>query len=85
MADLELVRCPACGATNRVPRGSPGTATGGGRGKAALPIARWPVVVTGAAFAAEVEQAQKGGHEVERIIGVLPKAEIGRQLEKVMP
>ena len=61
-----------------------------GRGKAALPIASRPVVVTGASAAAEVEQSLKGGYQMDRIIGVQPKAEIEcrleieRRLEKVM-
>jgi thioredoxin 2 len=147
MAGVELIRCPACDATNRVPREklAQGLAPICGRCKAALPLPGRPVVVTDASFAAEVERSPlpvlldmwatwcgpcqmvapvveqlaaelagrvrvakldvdanptttarfavrsiptllvlKGGHEVDRIVGVQPKAEIMRRLEKVM-
>jgi thioredoxin 2 len=59
MADVLLVRCPACGTTNRVPREKleRGYAPMCGRCKARLPIDRAPVTVTDATFAAEVEGA----------------------------
>ena len=147
MAETQLVRCPACGATNRVP--SERIARGGrpvcGRCKAALPTSSEPVVVTDATFAAEVEQsplpvlidlwapwcgpcrtlapvidelaaelagrirvvklnvdenprtaarfnvrsiptllALKAGREIDRIVGVQPKSEIARRLERVI-
>jgi len=62
MSDSQLVRCPACGATNRVPmdkletRGQPVC----GRCKRPLPIGVQdpaPVTVTDATFASEVERS----------------------------
>src|SRR5262245_63313812 len=142
MSDVEMMRCPACGAVNRVPlaKVGEGRAPICGRCKAALPIGK-PVTVTDATFAAEVEQAPvpvvvdlwaawcapcrmiapvidelaaelagrvrfakvnvdenpatasrfdvrsiptllvlKGGREVDRIVGVEPKAAIARRL-----
>lgn len=147
MPETQLVRCPACGANNRVP--SERVAQGGrpvcGRCKADLPVPREPVVVTDATFAAEVEQsplpvlidlwapwcgpcrtlapvidelaaelagrlrvvklnvdenprtaarfnvrsiptllALKAGREIDRIVGVQPKSEIARRLERLI-
>jgi len=146
MSDAQLVRCPACGATNRVPmdkletRGQPVC----GRCKRPLPIGvqdTAPVTVTDATFASEVERSPvpvlldawapwcgpcrmiapivdqlaaelagqvrvaklnvddnpvtagrldvrsipmllvfKGGREIDRIVGVQPKAEIARRV-----
>ena len=146
MSDSQLVRCPACGATNRVPmdkletRGQPVC----GRCKRPLPIGGQdtaPVTVTDATFASEVERSPvpvlldawapwcgpcrmiapivdqlaaelagqvrvaklnvddnpvtagrldvrsipmllvfKGGREIDRIVGVQPKAEIARRV-----
>jgi thioredoxin 2 len=146
MSDAQLVRCPACGATNRVPmdklatRGQPVC----GRCKRPLPIGvqdTAPVAVTDATFASEVERSPvpvlldawapwcgpcrmiapivdqlaaelagrvrvaklnvddnpvtagrldvrsipmllvfKGGREIDRIVGVQPKAEIARRV-----
>jgi len=59
MADPQLIRCPNCGATNRVPlekivqRLQPIC----GRCKAALPIYDKPMTVTDATFAVEVERS----------------------------
>jgi len=61
MSEPSLIRCPGCGATNRVPRAK--LAAGGthicGRCKQTLPIAdsAAPLIVTDATFAAEVERA----------------------------
>ena len=145
MADALLIRCPACGATNRVPRKriDEGLQPVCGRCKARLPLASGPVTVTDATFAAEVERSpvpvlvdawapwcapcriigpvvdelaaelagrvrvaklnvdenpataarfnvrsiptllvMKGGQEVDRIVGVQPKAEISRRLAR---
>jgi thioredoxin 2 len=146
MADPQLLRCPVCGATNRVPQEK--TAQGlqpvCGRCKAPLSVSYKPVTVTDATFAAEVERSPlpvlldlwapwcgpcqmlapvleelatemagrvrvaklnvdenpaiatrfnvrgiptllvlKAGQEVDRIVGVQPKAEIARRLQRV--
>ncbi len=59
MAETLLVRCPSCGAANRVPRGKleQGLAPVCGRCRTALPVAAEPVTVTDATFAAEVERS----------------------------
>jgi thioredoxin 2 len=53
-----LIGCPACGATNRVPRAKIGQGLQAvcGQCKAALPVSK-PVTVTDATFAAEVERS----------------------------
>ena len=57
MSEPLLVRCPSCGATNRVPREKveAGLAPVCGRCKTRLPVGPGPVTVTDATFAAEVE------------------------------
>src|SRR5918996_1258161 len=60
MPETQLVRCPACGTTNRVPQEKldRGLAPVCGRCKAPLAVRPEPVtVVTDATFAAEVERA----------------------------
>jgi thioredoxin 2 len=147
MAGNPLIRCPNCGATNRVPleKLQPALQPICGRCKNPLPIDAKPVTVTDANFAAEVERSPlpvlldlwapwcgpcrmvapvleelakemagrvrvaklnvdenpstatrfqvrsiptllvlKGGKEMERIVGVQPKAEIARRLESFM-
>jgi thioredoxin len=149
VADVTLVRCPRCGATNRIPRDkiAQGLEPVCGRCKTPLPVgvAAGPLTVTDATFAAEVERAPvpvlvdawapwcgpclvlaplieqlatemagrarvaklnvdenpvtagrfgirsiptllvfKGGREVDRIVGVQPKAEIARRLEQAI-
>jgi thioredoxin 2 len=59
MSDPYLIRCPACGATNRVPREKlaqrrPPVC---GRCRAPLPLDEKPVTVTDATFSAEVERS----------------------------
>jgi thioredoxin 2 len=152
MADIKMIRCPACGATNRVPEAKlvSGLRPVCGHCKRPLPVDVQPsmdgkpVKVTDATFAAEVERSPlpvvvdlwapwcgpcrmlepvieelaaqmagrvrfaklnidenpataarfdvrsiptllvlKGGHEIDRIVGVLPKSEITRRLERV--
>ena len=144
MSTTQLIRCPGCGATNRVPadRIGLGLRPVCGRCKKPLPVQVAPVKVTDATFATEVEQSPlpvvldmwaawcgpcrmlepvieelagqlagrvrfaklnvdenpttasrfnvrsiptllvlKGGKEIDRIVGVQPKAEIVRRLE----
>jgi thioredoxin 2 len=54
-----LIRCPACGATNRVPwdKVQAGFEPVCGRCKKTLPVSEKPVVVTDATFATEVERS----------------------------
>ncbi len=59
MAAVSLMRCPSCGATNRLPvdeiaRGKKAVC---GRCKTPLPAAAGPVTVSDATFAAEVERS----------------------------
>jgi thioredoxin 2 len=147
MATTSLIRCPACGARNRVPDDqlARGRQPVCGRCKTPLPTQVTPVKVTDATFATEVEQSGlpvvldmwaawcgpcrmlepvieelsgelagrvrfgklnvdenpatasrfnvrsiptllvlKGGREIDRIVGVQPKAEIARRLERLI-
>jgi thioredoxin 2 len=147
MPDTQLIRCAACGATNRVAADkiAHGLAPRCGRCKSPLAARAEPITVTDATFAAEVERAPllvlvdawapwcgpcrliapvidelaselagrvrvaklnvdenpataarfdlrsiptllvlRGGREVDRLVGVLPKAEIARRLERAM-
>ena len=146
MYNTQLIRCPSCGATNRVPQEklSQGLQPVCGRCKSPLSLSHKPVTVTDATFAAEVERSPlpvlldmwapwcgpcqmiapvleeiatemagrvrvgklnvdenpatatrfnvssiptllvlKAGREVERVVGVQPKAEITRRLKRV--
>ncbi len=145
--DADLIRCPACGSVNRVPRSklAEGRQPICGRCKKALTPAAGPVVVTDATFLDQVERStvpvvvdmwapwcgpcrmiapvieqlagemsgrvhfaklnvdenpataarfnvrsiptllvMKDGREVDRIVGVEPKAEITRRLGRVI-
>jgi thioredoxin 2 len=147
MDDARLIRCPACGAMNRLllARLEPGRKPVCGRCKTALPVWAAPATVTDANFPTEVERSPlpvlldmwaawcgpcqilapvidelaaemagrvrvakldvdanpataarfnvrsiptllvlKEGHEVDRIVGVQPKAEIARRLERAI-
>jgi thioredoxin 2 len=147
MSEPQLLRCPTCGATNRVPRErlEQGRRPLCGRCRTPLPLAGKPVTVTDATFATEVERSPlpvvvdlwaawcgpcriiapvidelaatmagrvrfaklnidenpatatrfnvrsiptllvfKGGREVDRIVGVHPKAAIAGRLERVI-
>ena len=147
MADSQLIRCPSCGANNRVPleKLKQELQPICGRCKNPLPVGGKPVAVTDATFAAEVERSPvpvlldlwapwcgpcrmiaptleelakemagrvrvaklnvdenpstatrfqvrsiptllvlKGGKEMGRIVGVQPKEEIERRLQRVM-
>ena len=146
MAETQLIRCPSCGQTNRVPmdKVASGLTPVCGRCKTRMPIESKPVTVSDATFSAEVERSPlpvlvdmwapwcgpcrmiapmidelasdmagrvrfaklnidenpataerfhvrsiptllvlKAGREIDRIVGVQPKAEIARRLERV--
>ena len=59
MSAEPLIRCPACGTTNRVPHAKlvAGVAPICGRCRARLPVEARPVTVTDATFSAEVERS----------------------------
>ena len=59
MADADLIRCPGCGADNRVPRDKieSGLTAICGRCKTPLPRAAAPLTVTDASFSADVERS----------------------------
>jgi thioredoxin 2 len=147
MADTQLIRCSACGASNRVPseKIERGLKPVCGRCKAPLSVSNGPLTVTDATFSSEVERSPlpvlldmwapwcgpcrmvapvvdqlaaemagrvrvaklnvdenpvtaerfqirsipallvlKGGQEIDRIVGVQPKSEIARRLERVL-
>ena len=147
MSEVAMIRCPVCGATNRVPREKllSGLSPICGRCKTALPVDTEPMTVTDATFAADVERApmpvlvdawapwcgpcrmvapvldelaaemagrvrvaklnvddnpqtaarfnirsiptlllMKDGQEVDRIVGIQPKAEISRRVERIL-
>lgn len=147
MSDPQLIRCPSCGATNRVPREKTSESRKPvcGRCKTPLPVDHQPLNVTDATFSADVEGSAvpvlldlwapwcgpchmiapvieelaaemagrirvaklnidenpataarfdirgipallvlKNGREIDRIIGVQPKTEIERRLNRVI-
>ena len=147
MSETSLIRCPSCGAVNRVPQAkiAQGLRPTCGSCKTSLPAASQPVIVTDATFASVVERSPfpvlldmwaewcgpcrmvapvidelagtmagqvrvaklnvdenpataarfavqsiptllvfKEGREVDRIVGVQPKPEIVRRLERVI-
>lgn len=59
MSDAQLIRCPSCGANNRVPleKTARGLQPVCGRCKAALTLDSKPVTVTDATFATEIERS----------------------------
>ena len=59
MSDPQLIRCPSCGATNRVPleKIAQGLQPVCGRCKTPLPVGNQPVTVTDTKFATEVERS----------------------------
>lgn len=147
MSNTPVIRCPSCGAKNRVDlaKVEQGTEPICGRCKKSLPVSAEPLVVGDATFASEVERSPlpvlldlwapwcgpcrmiaplleelaletagrariaklnvdenpitagrfnvrsiptliifKGGREVDRIVGVQPKAELARRLERAI-
>src|SRR5947209_1832127 len=147
MVQTQVIRCPNCGALNRVPldKIQQDLQPRCGRCKAPLPVSTKPVTVTDATFAAEVERSPlpvlldvwapwcgpckmiapvleelaaemagkvrvaklnvdenprtasrfqisgipsllvfRGGREVDRIVGVQPKSEITRRLDRAL-
>ncbi len=145
MSETQLIRCPSCGVTNRVPldKVERGLTPVCGRCKTRIHVALSPVTVTDATFAAEVERwplpvvvdvwaswcgpcrmiaptieelasemagrvrfaklnadenpaisarynvrslptllVLRGGREIDRIVGALPKSEILRRVER---
>ena len=147
MSDMQLIRCPVCSATNRVPQSKieQGLEPVCGRCKTTLRLSNKPVTVTDTTFSTEVERSPlpvlldmwapwcgpcrlvapvieelaaemagrvqvaklnvdenpltagrfnvrsiptllvlKAGQEVDRIVGVQPKSEIARRLERVV-
>jgi thioredoxin 2 len=59
MTDTQLIPCPSCGASNRVPLAqlTPGRRPVCGRCKTPLPDHAGPLTITDASFAADVEQS----------------------------
>jgi len=147
MADPDLIRCPVCGATNRVPKNkvAEGLEPVCGRCKTPLSVSHKPIIVTDATFPVDVEQSPepvlldvwadwcgpckmiapmieelaeemrgrvrvakldadknpmttsrfnvrsiptllvlRGGREIDRIVGVQPKSEIVRRVERAI-
>jgi thioredoxin 2 len=147
MSETQLLRCPVCNATNRVPRDkiAQGLEPVCGRCKTPLLVSNKPMTVTDATFSTEVERSPlpvlldmwaawcapcrmiapaveelavemagrvrvaklnvdenpltatrfnvhsiptllvlKAGREIDRIVGVQPKTEIARRLERVI-
>ncbi len=147
MPDTLLIRCPSCGANNRVPREKliKGQEPVCGRCKTSLPLSATPLTVTDATFAAQIANSPlpvlldmwapwcgpckmiaptvaqlanelagrvlvaklnvdenpltasrfqiqnipallvlKAGREVDRIVGVQPKAVIAQRLERIL-
>ena len=59
MSETQLIRCPSCGVTNRVPleKVESGLTPICGRCKTRIPVDHKPVTVTDATFSAEVERS----------------------------
>jgi thioredoxin 2 len=59
MSETQLIRCPSCGVTNRVPleKVESGLTPICGRCKTRIPVDNKPVTVTDATFSAEVERS----------------------------
>jgi thioredoxin 2 len=57
MADASLMRCPSCGATNRVPADASAPGRKAVCGRCKTPLTAGPVTVSDATFAADVERA----------------------------
>jgi thioredoxin 2 len=59
MPEPQLIRCPVCGTTNRVPleKLERGLAPGCGQCKKPLPVSIHPITVTDATFSADVERS----------------------------
>jgi thioredoxin 2 len=59
MSETQLIRCPSCGVTNRVPleKVESGLRPICGRCKTRIPVDHKPVTVTDATYSAEVERS----------------------------
>ena len=59
MADTQLIRCPSCGATNRVPQDKveSGLQPVCGRCKKPLTLTKHPLTVTDSTFSSEIERS----------------------------
>lgn len=79
--ETRLIRCPSCGVTNRVP---PNRVEAGRVRFAKLNVDETPQ--TAARFKARsipILLVLKAGREVDRLVGVQPRSELVRRLERV--
>lgn len=103
MADVEMIRCPACGAANRVPHERLALGLQPVCGMIAPAVEQLAAELAGRARVAKLNLDEnpatadrfgvrsiptllvlKGGREVDRSVGVQPKSEIVRRLERAI-